>query len=351
MSFQGWDAHRCALCWNGVPEAAFKKLICVKDHPTLKRLVPSLQNHKSSSILSDKMLVTRCDLNGMQWHLVGFQPTRFLQKQRNADPVEPLKDFSGTKMMAVLKRSPKMVSWIEPCQTFDNEFSVKSCCSWEMEDLIVQCKCKKVSEVKWLPSCVRRWNCVFWVCTLWSAMNGTCLMPGMFVALNKWPQSWQSLEQQNLSCKNAFPSPLCTLEPGWNYGPFTRCWLFVQKARLQSGGFQRPSWLESTREKPQDGSPWVEAGDDCCPTRHTSPDMGCGRSTEEWGKKTRFGLSVLKLPKNETFGMKWWKFHFGYQICWSHLKFWKIETEYHHKLASSTHVTTLCYEACFLCRR
>ena len=217
------------------------------------------------------------------------------------------RDENDGRFEAVTKNG--FLDWAVP--NFDNEFSVKSCCSWEMEDLIVQCK--KVSEVKWLPVASDVEIVFFGVCTLWSAMNGTCLMPGMFVALNKWPQSWQSLEQQNLSCKNAFPSPLCTLEPGWNYGPFTRFWLFVQKARLQSGGFQRASWFARPKNhKTAVGGSWW-----CQPSNKTQSfwftlcskvfllchllcpllTWGCGRSTEEWGKN-----SVLKLPKTQLLG-------------------------------------------------
>lgn len=205
------------------------------------------------------MLVTRCDLNGMQWHLVGFQPTRFLQKQRNADPVEPLKDFSGTKMMAVLKRSPKMVSWIEPCQTL-------------------------TTSSQWSHAAVGKWR-------IWSfnanakrsvKSNGFQLRPTLklcFLGLhslkcNEWDmfdaRDVRSLKQvasvvakpgtTKSFLQDAFPSPLCTLEPGWNYGPFTRCWLFVQKARLQSGGFQRPSWWKARAKNhktgPVGGSWW-----------------------------------------------------------------------------------------------
>ena len=339
-------------CTRGSLQRSF---ICVKDHPTFKKA--------GSKFAKSQIFVYtfRQDVGNkvwLEWHamaFVGVSANKVFNKAAERRSNWTFKGFfrdqNDGRFEAVTKNG--FLDWAVP--NFDNEFSVKSCCSWEMEDLIVQCKCKKVSEVKWLPvaSDVEIVFFGFAVCTLWSAMNGTCLMPGMFVALNKWPQSWQSLEQQNLSCKNAFPSPLCTLEPGWNYGPFTRFWLFVQKARLQSGGFQRPSWFARAKNhKTAVGGSWWWLPSNKTQSfwftlvRRSSPDMGLRKVNGRVGKKL-----CVETSKNETFGIKWWKFHFGYQICWSHLKFWKIETEYHHKLASSTHVTTLCYEACFLCRR
>ena len=246
------------------------------------------------------MLVTRCDLNGMQWHLVGFQPTRFLQKQRNADPVEPLKDFSGTKMMAVLKRSPKMVSWIEPCQTL-------------------------TTSSQWSHAAVGKWR-------IWSfnanakrsvKSNGFQLRPTLklcFLGLHSLKcNEWDMFDARDVRSLKQVASVVA--KPGTTKSFLQEC-LPLSTVHLGAGVELRalyqvlalcaesaPSkwWVsatllvESTREKPQDGSRgWKLV---MTAVQQDTPLLTwVAEGQRKSGEKTRFGLSVLKLPKTKLLG-------------------------------------------------